>query len=40
VQVGDELSKSARIGSAGADPVYFEVRHGTKTQEARGWLGL
>jgi murein DD-endopeptidase MepM/ murein hydrolase activator NlpD len=40
VQVGDELSKSARIGSAGVDPVYFEVRHGTKTQEARGWLGL
>ncbi len=40
VQVGDELSKSARIGSAGVDPVYFEVRHGTKTQEPRSWLGL
>jgi septal ring factor EnvC (AmiA/AmiB activator) len=40
VQVGDDVSKSARLGSAGADPVYFEVRRGTKTQEARGWLGL
>jgi septal ring factor EnvC (AmiA/AmiB activator) len=40
VQVGDDVSKSARLGSAAAEPVYFEVRRGTKTQEARGWLGL
>jgi murein DD-endopeptidase MepM/ murein hydrolase activator NlpD len=40
VQVGDDVSKSARLGAAGAEPVYFEVRRGTKTQEPRGWLGL
>jgi len=40
VQVGDDLSKSARLGSAGSEPVYFEVRRGTKTQDPRQWLGL
>jgi septal ring factor EnvC (AmiA/AmiB activator) len=40
VQVGDDLSKSARVGSTGSAPLYFEVRRGTKTQDARAWLGL
>lgn len=40
VRVGDDLSKSARLGSAGSEAVYFEVRRGTKTQDARLWLGL
>jgi murein hydrolase activator len=40
VQVGDHLSKSARIGSTGGAPLYFEVRRGTKTQDTRAWLGL
>lgn len=40
VQVGDAISKSARLGSLGAAPLYFEVRRGTKTQDARTWLGL
>lgn len=40
VQAGDDLSKSARVGSASADPVYFEVRRCTRTQDARVWLGL
>jgi septal ring factor EnvC (AmiA/AmiB activator) len=40
VQVGDDLSKSARLGSVGAQPIYFEVRRGTKTQDTRAWLGL
>jgi murein hydrolase activator len=40
VQVGDDLSKSARLGSVGTQPIYFEVRRGTKTQDARAWLGL
>lgn len=40
VQTGDDLSKSARVGSASADPVYFEIRRGTRTQDARVWLGL
>jgi septal ring factor EnvC (AmiA/AmiB activator) len=40
VQVGDDVSKSARLGSVGAQAIYFEVRRGTKTQDARAWLGL
>lgn len=40
VQSGDDLSKSARLGTASSDPVYFEVRRGTRTQDARLWLGL
>lgn len=39
VQVGDHLSKSARIGSSSGS-LYFEVRRGSKTQDARAWLGL
>ena len=40
VQVGDAVSKSARLGSLGSDPLYFEVRRGTRAQDARVWLGL
>jgi murein hydrolase activator len=40
VQVGDEVSKSARLGTSGSEPVYFEVRRGTRAQDARAWLGL
>lgn len=40
VQVGDEVSKSARLGTSGSGAIYFEVRRGTKTEDARPWLGL
>ncbi len=40
VQVGDSISKSARLGSAGDGPIYFEVRRDTRSQDARRWLGL
>ncbi|MFT3921735.1 MAG: peptidoglycan DD-metalloendopeptidase family protein [Myxococcales bacterium] len=40
VQVGDEVSKSARLGTSGTGSIYFEVRRGTKTEDARPWLGL
>ena len=40
VQVGDEISKSARLGTSGTGSIYFEVRRGTKTEDARPWLGL
>ena len=40
VQVGDAISKSARIGAAGSSPIYFEVRRGRHSQDARSWLGL
>ena len=44
VRVGDDLSRSARIGSIGTDvsppALFFEVRKGTRTLEPRSWLGL
>jgi murein hydrolase activator len=40
VQVGDSVSKSARLGSAGATPIDFEVQRGARPQNARAWLGL
>lgn len=40
VEPGDSVSKSARVGSAGAAPVYFEVKRGSRSQDARSFLGL
>ena len=40
VQAGDSVSKSARLGAVGSAPLYFEVRRGMRSQDARGWLGL
>ncbi|MET0341470.1 MAG: M23 family metallopeptidase [Polyangiales bacterium] len=38
VQPGDALSKSTRLGSAGQAPVYFELRRGKDSLDARAWL--
>jgi murein hydrolase activator len=40
IEPGDAVSKSARLGSAGSEPVRFEVRRGTRNQDARSYLGL
>jgi septal ring factor EnvC (AmiA/AmiB activator) len=44
VRVGDDISRSARIGSVGTDfspsALFFEVRKGTRALEPRAWLGL
>lgn len=40
VRVGDDVSRSARLGSLDVEPLYFEVRRGTRNQDARSWLGL
>jgi septal ring factor EnvC (AmiA/AmiB activator) len=40
VQVGDAISKSARLGATGSSTIYFEVRRGRRSQDARSWLGL
>lgn len=44
VRVGDDLSRSARIGAIGGDSIpsalFFEVRRGTRTLPPRKWLGL
>jgi septal ring factor EnvC (AmiA/AmiB activator) len=40
VEVGDEVSAGARLGTTGVGSAYFEVRRGTRTQDARAWLGI
>ena len=44
VQVGDWIGMSARIGAVGENgnesALYFEVRKGNKSLNARSWLGL
>jgi septal ring factor EnvC (AmiA/AmiB activator) len=40
VEVGDEVSAGARLGTTGTGTAYFEVRRGTRTQDARAWLGI
>jgi len=40
VGVGDELSRGARVGSASGSGLRFEVRRGTRTLDARAWLGI
>lgn len=40
VQPGDAISKSARIGVVGSAPIYFELRRGRRSLDARGWLQL
>lgn len=44
VRVGDEVSRSARLGTVGTDTspasLFFEVRRGTRTVDPRPWLGI
>lgn len=44
VAVGDHVGRGARIGDVGSDPspaaLFFEVRRGTRSLDARSWLGL
>jgi murein DD-endopeptidase MepM/ murein hydrolase activator NlpD len=40
LEINDAISKSARVGSAGSRPVRFEVRRGSRSQDARSFLGL
>jgi len=44
VQVGDWVGMSSRVGTLGASGteaiLFFEVRRGTKSLDARSWLGL
>jgi len=39
-QLGNWIARSGRIGGASAQPVYFEVRRGTRSLDTRSWLGL
>ena len=40
VAVGDWVGMSARIGSLQGEPLFFEVRRGTRSLDPRSWLGL
>lgn len=40
VTVGQELPTDAVLGTVGAQPVFFQVRRGTRPLPAREWLGL
>jgi len=40
VQPGDAVSKSARLGAAGASPLTFDVQSEQRSLDARIWLGL
>jgi septal ring factor EnvC (AmiA/AmiB activator) len=40
VDVGDGVAAGAPIGSVGGDALFFEVRRGTRSLDARSWLGF
>ncbi len=40
VRVGDHVSRGARIGVTGDTGLFFQVREGTRSLDAAGWLGL
>lgn len=42
VRVGDELGRGVRVGDVAPDQtaLFFEIRRGTRTLDARAWLGL
>lgn len=40
VAEGDVIARGELLGSVGSAPLFFEVREGTRTLDARSWLGL
>ncbi|MCZ7683294.1 MAG: M23 family metallopeptidase [Sandaracinaceae bacterium] len=40
VQVGQSLTADAPLGSIGGQPLFFQVRRGTRPLPAREWLGI
>lgn len=38
--VGEWVGEGARIGTIGSQPLFFAVRQGTRSLEARSWVGL
>jgi septal ring factor EnvC (AmiA/AmiB activator) len=40
VGVGDTLSRGSRVGAVSGSALRFEVRRGTRTLDARAWLGI
>ncbi len=40
VHVGQQVAAASALGTTGADPVFFQVRRGTRPLSARAWLGI
>jgi septal ring factor EnvC (AmiA/AmiB activator) len=40
VEVGDQVSRGMHLGSVDREPIFFQVRRGTRAQNARSWLGI
>jgi septal ring factor EnvC (AmiA/AmiB activator) len=38
--VGEWVGQGARLGTLGGEPLYFEVRQGTRSTDTRAWIGL
>lgn len=38
--VGDHVSRGMAIGEVDGEPLFFQVRRGTRALDARGWLGI
>lgn len=38
--VGEWVGPGARLGTLGGEPLYFEVRQGTRSTDTRAWIGL
>lgn len=40
VHVGDRVSRGAALGAVDGEPLFFQVRRGTRALDARAWLGI
>lgn len=40
VEVGDHLSRGMHVGAVDGEPLFFQVRRGTRALDARAWLGI
>jgi murein DD-endopeptidase MepM/ murein hydrolase activator NlpD len=40
VEVGDQVSRGMQLGTVEGEPLFFQVRRGTRAQDSRAWLGI
>jgi murein DD-endopeptidase MepM/ murein hydrolase activator NlpD len=40
VEIGDQLSRGMEVGALEGEPLFFQVRRGTRSLDARSWLGI
>lgn len=39
-EIGAEIAAGARIGTVDGEPLFFQIRRGTRAMDARTWLGI